>query len=484
MRLKTDGLITKLMSLGCILVLSTTSVSDEPVTGLPTEAPDSGFSATWHDLQTTVDCLLHEHIAPPTRQQMYLSSCRALYAPSELLPPGDLSEKFSGLTTNDQFREIFARVWAQQTAKGIAPDQLQQLALTGIVASAVRPLSSVAEDNSVVLSPRFVSEKENRITKQLAENQYVGIGIKVGLKGGYPQILEPFYGGAAQKAGARDGDLIVSVNGVPSKGRAFQDIIEDLRGQRGSTLKVTLRHESEKEDREYTMVRDVIPIATVMGQKRNDDGSWALELPDHPQIAYLKITDIVGSTAAELIDLARKIEKQNFRAVILDFTETSGNSVPDIHHASMLADALLGEAVIGDIHTKDNNTEIRTQADHVLAETPLVILSPRAVTGPEFLVLAALKNNGRGKLVGSVLSSRGLCTKSIELNGLGAIEQLPYALAIPRGRESTQTTERASHAQNLILQVSEDLTLTPDCVIDNPTDLQDYLKAALELIKI
>ncbi len=275
--------------------------------------------------------------------------------------------------------------------------------------------------------------------------------------------------------------MIVAVNGVPSKGRVFGDIIEDLRGEKGSTLTVTLRHESEKVDREYTMIRNVIPIATVMGHKRNEDGSWALELPGHPDIAYLKITDIVGSTAAELAELARKTQKQNFRGVLLDFTANAGGSIPDIHHAIMLADTLLGEATIGDLYTKDNTTEIRSQADHVFANMPIVILAPKVVSGPEFLVLAALAHSGRAKIVGTTLFSRGLCTKSIDLEGLGAVDQLPYALVIPRGQESTSAKAEA-HEDNPIQQFNDNLTLTPNAIVQNPEKMEDYLQLALDLL--
>jgi carboxyl-terminal processing protease len=269
---------------------------------------------------------------------------------------------------------------------------------------------------------------------------------------------------------------------VPCDGRAFGEIIDDLRGERGSSLEVTIRRNGDAEDRVYKMVREVIPISTVSGQQRNDDGTWVLELPGHADIAYVEITDIVGSTAAELIEMARKIEKQKFRAVILDFTRMSEHSVPDIHHAIMLADALLGEAQIGELYTRDNQTEIRTQPDHVLANTPLVIFTPRVASGPGFLVLAALANQGRAKLVGPRLTSRGLCTKSVELDGLGAINQLPYAVAVPRGKELSPT-ETASQFENHLSQLSECLTLIPDAIVEDASKMENYLKPALELLQ-
>ena len=225
------------------------------------------------------------------------------------------------VSSNTQFEETLSKVWDEQVAKGIASQQLAQFAIASVIASAVRPASTVREDEHFGPRPEFVTEKENRVRKQLAENQYVGIGIKVGIKDGYPQILEPFYGGSAMARGG-EGDLIVAVNGVPSKGRVFGDIIEDLRGEKGSTLTVTLRHESEKVDREYTMIRNVIPIAHGNGSQKKRRWLMGAGLPGHPDIAYLKITDIVGSTAAELAELARKTQKQNFRGVLLDLRRT------------------------------------------------------------------------------------------------------------------------------------------------------------------
>ena len=97
------------------------------------------------------------------------------------------------------------------------------------------------------------------------------------------------------------------------------------------------------------------------------------------------------------------------------------------------------------------------------------------------LAPAALAHSGRAKIVGTTLFSRGLSKKSIDFEGLGAVDQLPYALVIPRGQESTSAKAEA-HADNPIQQFNENMTLTPDAIVQNPAKMEDYLQLAVDLL--
>ena len=446
------------------------TVADESKSVKTSVSDDAEYSRTWQILNTIVETSLAEHLRPPTRQEMYLAAARAFYGADKTMPPGDLTETFSELNTDQGFQEQLAKIWKQQRDNDVAASKLANSAM----ASVLRCCGD---------GVHFVAEKDNRVNKQIAENQYVGIGIRVGQKDGYPQIHEPYYGGAAQKAGARKGDLIIAVEGVPSKGRNFREIIDHLRGEKGSAVKVTLRHEDETDEREYTMVRAVVPISSVVGHKRNDDGQWALDLPGKPEVAYLRVESIVGSTAAELAELGRKIEKANFDLAILDFSNLDHRMAPDIHHAIMVADTLVGEAKIGELMTRQNKNQIHTQSEKAFTKTPVLVLTPEAVSGPTFLVLSALKHHSTFKLAGSqALTTDGLCKKSVDMEGIGAIGQLPYGQAIPNlpQRDAQQNT----HARNLhdvaptAMHVDK-FALYPDKIVATASNTNELVTKAL-----
>ncbi len=98
-------------------------------------------------------------------------------------------------------------------------------------------------------------------------------------------IQESHVGGPARSAGLRPGDIVVEVDGRPTAGKAFRDIIEELRGPKGSDVSVVVRNENETQLRTVSMTRNVVPLTTVAGTHQNEDGSWSVTY--RPGIAML-----------------------------------------------------------------------------------------------------------------------------------------------------------------------------------------------------
>ncbi len=459
------------VSLPLVVIISAGEVPDN-------NSDDAEFASAWQAIDAVANQLIAEHINPPTRQQMMMSACRGLFIADNILPPRDLSLAFSNCLNDQDFQKALQKYWDERTAATkLKPEQLQRFAV-----------SSMLYDCDPGI--QYVSPKDYLVQKQLTENQYVGIGIQLSrTDDGWVKITKPFYGGAAHKAGARVGDLIVTINGESIQGRDFREVIDLLRGPKGSQLDVGLRHESEQTVRAKTMTRDVIPLPSIVGREQNqNDGTWKIAMPSHADIAHLKFESIVGSTAAEMMEMARQVEKGNFTGVILDFRGQNGRTQIQIHHAIMLIDTLISSQKIGDIMTPDGSREITTQADSILNDLPMVILSDQVVPGPLFMVLSSLANRDLTLLVGSDVQSNGMCRKSVELeNQLGALNGVSFALVYPH-ENATNAGVIRGHDQDVmpieIAQLAPRFLLRPQVQMDqSETGQQGLLKTAVEALR-
>ena len=79
-------------------------------------------------------------------------------------------------------------------------------------------------------------------------NGIIGISLQVGAERiGDPAVLYVSMvhpGGPAYQAGLRHGDEIVSVDGLPVKGKSYDQVVDMIRGEAGTAVKVGVRGEN------------------------------------------------------------------------------------------------------------------------------------------------------------------------------------------------------------------------------------------------
>ncbi len=431
-------------------IILTTNSDAQSTKSSPPETISSDANQVWKTLVAIEAAVYEHHLSPPTRQQMYLAATQAVYRSNRFSIQSELPSQFSEITEQSEFGELFLAAWTAAEEKG---NFLKERTMT---AAATAMLQSAGGTGS-----RFLSAKEFKVTNSLKENQYVGIGIQIGMKDNLPIIHKAFYGGAAHLAGAKSNDLIVEIDGETTQGRNLDSIIDDLRGPQNTTLDVTLKNLDGGSARKYSMTRTVIPIPTIEGVSRLKDGKWKLHLDAEPEIATLKFKSIQGSTANELSQLMRQIARENFKKIILDFSEIS---LADVHPTIMLADSLLDSQNLGTISSRsEGKSEPTTRPGSLIPdETHIVVLTPSQVNGAVFLLLANLKNHPNVTFVGNKVTSSGLATRTVELaGGFGAVEDLPFALCVsplsePLEMEHLRLPNEQSYIWQLRFQVSAD----------------------------
>lgn len=117
-----------------------------------------------------------------------------------------------------------------------------QIAAFGHDAKVISGLELVAGERhgpvEVELQPLVEGER--------AKTELVGIGVAIGPAEGAIQVIEVIAGGGAEAAGVEAGDRIVAVDGESVVELGFEDAVQNIRGQVGSTVRIELRRASAK----------------------------------------------------------------------------------------------------------------------------------------------------------------------------------------------------------------------------------------------
>ncbi len=229
---------------------------------------------------------------------------------------------------------------------------------------------------------------------------YGGIGLLLDLdQDGRPFIDRVFADGPADRAGLRDGQRILAVDGVPATEWSLETLGDRLRGPRGTVVRVTVSSAtapSAEPVRTVALTREqVIPNAV----------STRLE----ERIAFLRVSRFNAATAN---DLAHALESAlerlgpHARGVVLDLR---GNPGGLLDQSVAVADLFIprGEIIFTRGRHPDSLQRFNARQGDLAGGLPLVVLvDGRSASGSE-VVAAALQDSGRAVVVGATTFGKG-----------------------------------------------------------------------------
>ncbi len=379
-----------------------------PKSGPPAEpAPQPAPFA--HRLWAVMELVRARHPEPPSRAGMTLAAVKGVLKAAKATEPEGLAERVRGLETREQLTAFLKEVWPRGE-KAPAADVLEAAALNGLFAA-------------VPGEGAFWPPEEARVADQISGNRYVGIGIQLRVhpEEMLPQIVIPFRGGPAHRAGIKPDDLLVEVDGKAIKDVPLRDVVEMLRGEEGTTLTVVVRAPGSSETRSTKMTRTVVPFEHVTGFRRASEDAWDYLIDPKGPIGYVRVDGCNSSTAHELRQAERRLRAGGARAVVLDLRDSIGDG--DLHNGTLVAAALLDDAPLWRLNEAGQKPrEFRSGRDCLFRDWPMTVLVNDGLAAAEAAVVAALQDNGRAAVVGEPTRNSGFVNSRVALpDGRGAV---------------------------------------------------------------
>ena len=105
---------------------------------------------------------------------------------------------------------------------------------------------------------QFFDPEESKQFEEDVKGSFGGIGAVIGYKDQIPAVISVMKDNPAEKAGVRDGDLIISVDGTFVQGMSVDEIVRLVRGEVGTTVTLGVLHKDETKTSEITITRGEI----------------------------------------------------------------------------------------------------------------------------------------------------------------------------------------------------------------------------------
>lgn len=155
----------------------------------------------------------------------------------------------------------------------------------------------------------FTPEQWNKFMDML-ENQYSGIGVRIGLDDYGFFVHEVFPDSPAMKGGMQDGDYIVAVEGASTEGKTLDDLVAEITGEEGTPVRLTVERAGERI--EMTLIRAEIQIPVLIGH-RFDNGT-----------GYIRLTSFSSQADELFAEKVRAMEAEGLSALVLDLRDNPG----------------------------------------------------------------------------------------------------------------------------------------------------------------
>jgi carboxyl-terminal processing protease len=257
--------------------------------------------------------------------------------------------------------------------------------------AAIRGMLSELDPHSAYLEPDAFREMDNS-----SRGRYSGIGVEVAIRNQAIKVVFVMSGGAADKAGIVAGDTITSINGKDIRGQNLQTAIGDLRGTAGTTVTISVMHESG-EVSSHELTRDFVKVSSVFSRPVDKD------------YGYFQITHFTRKSADELLEQIEYMQEHHegpLKGIVLDLRNNPGGVLGP---AITIADGFLDSGLI--VYTKGrsaNQLEYTAKPGQWLQGVPMVVLVDRSSASASEVLAGALigeKTFGKGS-VQSVLNLR------------------------------------------------------------------------------
>lgn len=269
----------------------------------------------------------------------------------------------------------------------------------------------------------YTGPVETKEFQEQLDQKFGGIGVWVELnqKTNRITILSPLIDTPAYKAGLMPGDTILAIDGKDTAELALRDCVELIHGLEGEPVTLKIERSGHDEPLEFTIVRAIIEVDSVMGDLRQSDSKhpWRFRLPDHPKIAYLRVTQFGDKTGQEFEQALRdEAASGDLGGVIIDLRHNAGGL---LSAARDMCDALLEEKQ-EIVSTRGRDGKVMTryfaEAGTVIPnDVPIVVLIDGFSASASEIVSACLQDHRRAKIVGERSWGKGTVQNMIPLPG-------------------------------------------------------------------
>jgi carboxyl-terminal processing protease len=208
-------------------------------------------------------------------------------------------------------------------------------------------------------------------------------------------VVSPIEGSPASRAGVQPKDVIVAIDGKPTKGMSTEDAVKLIRGQAGTSVTLTLKRKAQT--LELPLIRERIELHAVDHQINTS--------ADGVKVGYIRLKQFNATATKDMRQAVQDLEEKGDQGYVLALRSNTGGLLM----ASVeIARQWLNEGTIVSTKTRDGIQDVKRAIGRALTTKPMVVLVNEGSASASEILSGALQDNNRAVLVGQKTFGKGL----------------------------------------------------------------------------
>ena len=303
--------------------------------------------------------------------------------------PLDSPEFFEGLNT---FTAVYSQI-KQLYVDEIDDETMFKNAIKGLV-EGLDPHSS------------FLDPEDQSDLSESTMGKFGGVGIVIGTKGSFIEIISPIDDTPAYRAGLQAGDIILKIDDQNVNQIDLEEGVKLMRGAPGTKINLTIGR-PDIAPFVVEITREIITIVSAKGLLLEEG------------IGYIRISQFQNPTAELVDEIVLELVTENgaeLDSLILDLRNNPGgllNSSIDV--ANLFIDRE-GIVVYTEGRTPSSRVSFSTKAGDILNGAPIVVLMNKGSASASEIVAGALQDHKRAIIMGQESFGKGSVQSMLGLN--------------------------------------------------------------------
>ena len=261
-----------------------------------------------------------------------------------------------------------------------------------LIYGAIKGMLETLDPHSAFMPPNVYKEMQEE-----TKGRFEGLGLEITIKEGVLAVVSPIEDTPASKAGILAGDQILKIDGELTKNLTLMESVKRLRGAKGTKVTITIMREGFTKPKDFTLVRDVIPIRSVRHELLEKN------------YGYIRVSQFQDKTDSEFDKHLKALEEESkgaLKGLILDLRNNPGGL---LDQAVKVSDRFLESGLIVSMEGRkeDQKMKFHAHSQGTLSPYPLIVLINGGSASGAEIVAGAIQDNGRGILLGTQTFGKG-----------------------------------------------------------------------------
>jgi carboxyl-terminal processing protease len=270
----------------------------------------------------------------------------------------------------------------------------------------------------------FMPPKENKAFRGVLSGTLEGIGAELTMKDGIVTVVSPLKGSPAEKAGLLPGDVIVKVDGETLQGLTLDDVVDRIRGPKGTNVALLVGRTSAPGPLTFTIRRATVSVPSVESKVLTQSGA---------EIGYITLNQFGDHSTDEVRQALLSFKNKNLQGLILDLRNNGGGY---LNGAVDIASMFLQEGRVVSVVSRGGQTEHQDVSGEVIVpDLPMVVLINQASASASEILAGALQDHQRAVIVGMQSFGKGTVQEVIDLPDGSSVRVTIARWHTPNGKD-------------------------------------------------